>query len=87
VQLFAYRHVNFALLFVEVIRALRAVHSLPPEAAQLAPQLGGFGYVVVEEQIALVDRRTRKVRPYFRDGVAGNEIVRATLTIVARRLA
>jgi hypothetical protein len=54
VQLVACRHANFALFFVDVMRSIRA------EAAQLAPQLGGFGYVVVKEQIALVERRTRK---------------------------
>jgi hypothetical protein len=31
----------------------------------VVPQLGGFGYVVVEEQIALVDQRTRKVEIVF----------------------
>jgi len=35
--------------------------SLPAEAERIAPQLRGFGYVVVEEQIAIVDQRTRKV--------------------------
>jgi hypothetical protein len=38
---------------------------LPAEAQQLAPQLRGFGYIVVEEQIALVDQRTRKVELVF----------------------
>jgi hypothetical protein len=41
------------------------IHSLPAEAERLAPQLRGFAYIVVEEQIALVDRRTRKVEPVF----------------------
>ena len=40
------------------------IHSLPAEA-QRAPQLRGFGYIVVEEQIALVDQRTRKVELVF----------------------
>jgi hypothetical protein len=31
----------------------------------VAPQLRGFGYVVVEEQIALVDQGTRKVEIVF----------------------
>jgi hypothetical protein len=31
----------------------------------LAPQVRGFGYIVVEEQIALVDKRTRKVELVF----------------------
>src|SRR5215469_6793405 len=41
------------------------IHSLPAEAQRLAPQLRGFGYIVVEEQIALVDQRTRKVELVF----------------------
>ena len=41
------------------------LHSMPPEAERLAPQLRGFGYVVVEEQIALVDQRTRKIELVF----------------------
>jgi hypothetical protein len=34
---------------------------VPPDAERLAPQVRGFGYVVVNEEIALVDQRTRKV--------------------------
>jgi hypothetical protein len=41
------------------------IHPLPPEAEQLAPKVRGFGYVVVEEQIALVDPRTRKIELVF----------------------
>jgi hypothetical protein len=41
------------------------LHALPVEAEQLAPRLRGFGYVVVEEQIAIVDLRTRKVEVVF----------------------
>ena len=37
------------------------VHPLPVEVEQLAPQLRGFGYVVIEEQIAIVDQATRKI--------------------------
>jgi hypothetical protein len=37
------------------------LNSLPSEAEQLAPQLRGFSYVVVEELVAIVDPRTRKV--------------------------
>ena len=38
---------------------------MPPEAERLAPQLRGFGYVVVEEQIALVHQSTRKIELVF----------------------
>jgi hypothetical protein len=41
------------------------LHPVSPEAERLAPQLRGFRYVVVEEQIALVDQGTRKVDLVF----------------------
>ena len=41
------------------------VHSLPAEAEKLAPQLRGFGYVVVEELVAIVEPRTRKIEVVF----------------------
>ena len=41
------------------------LNSLPSEAEQLAPQLHGFSYVVVEELVAIVDPRTRKVEIVF----------------------
>ena len=41
------------------------LHSLPVEAEQLAPLLRGFGYLVVEEQNAIVDLRTRKAELVF----------------------
>ena len=56
---------SFSIVLDAVVPAEIQVHSLPPEAEQLAPQLRGFGYVVVEEQIALVDQQTRKVEIVF----------------------
>jgi hypothetical protein len=41
------------------------VHSLPAEAEKLAPQLHGFGYVVVEELVAIVEPHTRKIEIVF----------------------
>jgi hypothetical protein len=41
------------------------LNSLPSAAEQLAPQLRGFSYVVVEELVAIVDPRTRKVEIVF----------------------
>src|SRR3954451_4084878 len=41
------------------------LNSLPSEAEQLAPQVRGFSYVVVEELVAIVDPRTRKVEIVF----------------------
>jgi hypothetical protein len=56
---------NFSIAVDAVVPADVQVHSLPPEAEQLAPQVRGLGYVVVEEQIALVDPRSRKVEIVF----------------------
>jgi hypothetical protein len=39
---------SFSIALDAVVPAEIQVHSLPPAAEQLAPQLGGFGYVVVE---------------------------------------
>jgi len=44
-----------------VVPAEIQLQPLPSEAKELAPQVRGFGYVVVNEEIALVDQRTRKV--------------------------
>ena len=55
----------FSIAVDGIVPADIELHSLPAEAQQLAPQLRGFGYVVVEEQIALVDQRTRKVELVF----------------------
>jgi uncharacterized protein DUF1236 len=41
------------------------VHALPTDAEQVAPQLHGLGYIVVEELVAIVDPRTRKVAIVF----------------------
>ena len=56
---------SFSIALDAVVPAEVQVHSLPSEAEQLAQQLAGFGYVVVEGQIALVDQRTRKVEIVF----------------------
>jgi hypothetical protein len=56
---------NFSIAVDAVVPADIQIHSLPPEAEQAAPQVRGFGYVVIEEQIALVDQRTRKVEIVF----------------------
>ncbi len=56
---------SFSIALDNLVPAEMQVHSLPPEAEQLAPQLRAFGYVVVEELIALVDPRTRKVEIVF----------------------
>jgi hypothetical protein len=52
---------SFSIAVDGVVPADIQVHSLPPEAEKLAPDLRGFGYVVVEELVAIVEPRTRKV--------------------------
>jgi len=56
---------SFSIALDAIVPAEIQVDSLPPAAEQLAPQLRGFGYVVVEELIALVDQRTRKIEIVF----------------------
>jgi len=56
---------GFAIAVGRTVPAEIEVHPLPAEAERLAPQLRGFGYDVVEEQIALVDQHTRKVELVF----------------------
>src|SRR5262249_12599572 len=41
------------------------VHSLPAEAERVAPQLHGFGYVGVEELVAIGEPHTRKIEIVF----------------------
>ena len=55
----------FSIQIDAIVPADIQIHSLPAEAEQLAPRVHGFGYVVVEEQIAIVDLRTRKVELVF----------------------
>ena len=55
----------FSIAVDRIVPAEIELHSLPAEAQRLAPQLRGFGYIVIEEQIALVDQRTRKVELVF----------------------
>ena len=55
----------FSIAMDAVVLADIPLHSLPVEAEQLAPRLRGFSYLVVEEQIGIVDLRTRKVELVF----------------------
>jgi hypothetical protein len=56
---------SFSIAVDSVVPANIEVHALPAEAEKLAPELRGFGYVVIEELVALVDPRTRKVEIVF----------------------
>jgi len=55
----------FSIQMDGIVPADIELHSFPAEIEQLAPGLHGFGYVVVEEQIALVDQHTRKIKLVF----------------------
>jgi hypothetical protein len=54
-------HINFSLSVDSVVPAEIELRRLPPAAEELAPQFKGHSYIVVEEQIALADPRTRKI--------------------------
>ena len=56
---------KFSIAVDAVVPADIQVQSLPAEAEQITPQVRGLGYVVIEEQIALIDQRTRKVEIVF----------------------
>jgi hypothetical protein len=56
---------SFSIAIDSVVPSEIEIHSLPAAAEQVAPQVRGYGYVVVEEQIALVDPRSRKVEIVF----------------------
>ena len=56
---------SFSIAVDGIVPADVELHSLPAEAERLAPQLRGFGYIVVEEQIGLVDQHTRKIKLVF----------------------
>jgi hypothetical protein len=56
---------SFSIAVDSVVPADIQIRSLPANAEELAPQVRGYGYIVVEEQIALVDQRTRKVEIVF----------------------
>ena len=56
---------SFSIAVGNVVPPDLAIHSLPAQAEVVAPQLRGFGYVVIEELVAIVDQRTRKVETVF----------------------
>ena len=57
--------VSFSVSVNGIVPSEVQLNSLPSEAEDLAPQLRGFSYVVVEELVAIVDPRTRKVEIVF----------------------
>ena len=56
---------TFSIALDSIVPSDIELHSIPSEAEQVAPQLRGFGYLVIEELVAIVDPRTRKVEIVF----------------------
>jgi hypothetical protein len=57
--------VNFTVAIGESVPEGVALQSFSPEAAAISPKLHEVSFIVVEELIALVDRRTRKIVTVF----------------------
>jgi hypothetical protein len=56
---------SFSVAVDGVVPSDVPLYSLPSGAEELAPQLRGLRYVVVEELVAIVDPRTRKIEIVF----------------------
>ena len=56
---------SFSIAVGTIVPPEISIRSLPAEAVEVAPRLRGFGYVVIEELVAIVDQRTRKVESVF----------------------
>lgn len=56
---------TFPVAVAATVPADVEVHSLPSEAERVVPQLRGHGYIVVEELVAIVDPKSRKVEIVF----------------------
>ena len=52
---------QFSPVIDAVVPSQVQIQELPPDAKKLAPQLDGYGCVIFEELIAIVDQNTRKV--------------------------
>jgi len=58
-------NVNFSVAIGASVPEGVALHSFAPEAEAISPKLHDLGFIVVEELIALVDQRTRKIVTVF----------------------
>jgi Protein of unknown function (DUF1236) len=52
---------NLSLAVGNAVPAELALRPLPAPAVQVAPQLQGLSYLMIDEEIALIDPRTRKI--------------------------
>jgi hypothetical protein len=53
--------VNFPIAVASLIPSEIPIEPIPAEAQSVAPALHGFGYIVVEEMIAIADQQSRKI--------------------------
>ena len=54
-------NVHFPVAVGSLIPAEIRLQTFPQEAQAVAPRLQGFGYIVVEEMIAIADQQSRKI--------------------------
>ena len=54
-------NIQFSPVVDAVVPSQIQIQDLPSDAKKLAPQLGGYGCIVFEELIAIVDQNTRKI--------------------------
>ena len=57
----ALAEVTFPVAIDGIVPAEIQLQSLPSNAEEVAPALRGFGYIVVEELIAIVEKPTRRI--------------------------
>jgi hypothetical protein len=54
-------NIQFSPIVDQVVPSQIQIQDLPSDARKLAPQLSGYGCIVYEELIAIVDQNTRKI--------------------------
>jgi uncharacterized protein DUF1236 len=64
------RDVHFSLAIGNAVPAEVQLRSVPTAVAQVAPQFRDASYVVVEEQIAIVDPQSRKILAVVQRGLS-----------------
>jgi Protein of unknown function (DUF1236) len=64
------REARFTLAIGNAVPADVALRPVPASAEQIAPQFHGASYVVVEEQIAILDTQTRKILAVVQRGLS-----------------
>jgi uncharacterized protein DUF1236 len=64
------REVHFSLAVGNTVPADLQLRPVPASVGEVAPQFRGASYLVVEEQIALVDSQTRKILAVIQRGLS-----------------